>query len=116
MILYKIRNKEGLFSCGGTNVSFTKQGKSWKRRGDLASHLNIVRVERARGHGYGYTDCEIVVFELVETGILKVSPEEWLHANEKKKQDERKVFEDRRSVESQKKRYEDYEQLKKEFD
>ncbi|MEK3917198.1 hypothetical protein [Paenibacillus sp. FSL H7-0331] len=39
--VYKIRNKEtGLFSKGGTDNIWTKEGKSWSNIGHLKHHLN----------------------------------------------------------------------------
>ena len=115
MVLYKIRNKEGLFSVGGTATHFDETGKAWKRKGDVANHLHVVQRVRKYGHGYDYTDCEVVVFELVEIGTLPISPEEWLLSNKKKKEAEKQEMLARGHAESKKKRMELYEQLKDEF-
>lgn len=39
MEAFKIKNKDGLFSTGGTNPRFTKRGKTWGNLAHLSSHL-----------------------------------------------------------------------------
>jgi len=65
--IYKIRNKEGFFSNGGSNPSFTKQGKSWSNIGHIKSHLGYNSPEKEEF----YKDCEVVVFE---SSILNAFP------------------------------------------
>lgn len=45
MKAYKIRNKEGLFSKGGTRPVFSKIGKTWSSIGHLKSHLTLYASE-----------------------------------------------------------------------
>lgn len=39
IVVYKIKNSEGLFSTGGYNPNWTKRGKSWGSMSALKSHL-----------------------------------------------------------------------------
>ncbi len=64
MIVYKIRRKsDGKFSTGGGHPSFTKNGKIWKQKGHLTSHLNQVAIFSKQIY---LNECEIVPFELIE--------------------------------------------------
>lgn len=68
--MYKIRNKlTGLYSTGGTYPGWSKGGKLWKRKGDLASHFTIL------GNLKAYKDAEIVevVLSTVETNIQSIA-------------------------------------------
>jgi hypothetical protein len=47
--VYKIRNKEGLFSTGGMYPSFTTRGKAWGACCDVMNHLSIVNKNRYKG-------------------------------------------------------------------
>lgn len=69
MRLYRIRRKEdGLFSTGGGNVYFTKQGKLWTNIGHIKSHL---RAGMKNGKPMSvYKDCEIVEYELTELQVV----------------------------------------------
>jgi len=73
---YKIRRRsDGLFSSGGGWPTWTKKGKTWKRRGDVGSHLTYAVSRRALGT-YGdtpYEDIEIVTYDVV---IMEVEIEE----------------------------------------
>lgn len=40
MKIYKIVNKEGLFSNGKSEPQFTKKGKTWKEIGHLKNHFH----------------------------------------------------------------------------
>lgn len=57
------RPSDGLFSEGGAPPKWGSKGKTWRRRGDFASHLENVRQHRdyARLRGdHPYEGCEIV--------------------------------------------------------
>lgn len=42
--VYRIRHKEtGLFSKGGTRLTFTKQGKVWTKLAYVKSHLTMIK-------------------------------------------------------------------------
>lgn len=80
MKIYKIRNKDGKYSTGGTNPSFSKDGKTWSQRA-LNAHLTLIEKNIKRHNKYYagrviggrectlrswkdyYDDCEIVTFE-----------------------------------------------------
>ncbi len=57
MDVYKIRNKEGLFSNGGATPKFKKWGKCWVGIGPLKNHLamlieyKVIKI---------YKECEVV--------------------------------------------------------
>jgi len=59
MKIYKIQNKQGLFSNGGSNPKFTKRGKTWGEKRHIKSHLSMMR-------GYKlldiYKDCHVVEY------------------------------------------------------
>ena len=58
--LYQIRHKTtGLYSCGGSNPSFTSVGKVWKLT-QLKAHLRMLQESRKRFDAY--VDCELIVF------------------------------------------------------
>ena len=42
MKVYKIRNKEGLFSTGGLTPQWKKRGKTWVALSHINSHLNML--------------------------------------------------------------------------
>ena len=71
MIIYKIVNKDGLFSTGGMDISFHKKGKEWKERRHLITHLTqTIRC----GDEYSYKDCDVVEFELKEVNRYDIGP------------------------------------------
>jgi hypothetical protein len=39
MLVYKIKNQDGLFSTGGTRPYFNKTGKTWSNIGHIKTHL-----------------------------------------------------------------------------
>ena len=75
MELYKIRRKsDGLFSTGGQNPDFTKQGKVWKKKGDINSHITMITdsyrdIHDKNKYPHPYMGCEVVLYELIETEI-----------------------------------------------
>lgn len=87
--LYKIRNKEGLFSTGGMCPYFNKTGKTWAGIGPLKNHLNCVEEGvnyswRAKRDKYSevfiaYEGCDIVEFEIVMNEKSKVSIEDFIN-------------------------------------
>jgi hypothetical protein len=75
--VYKIRRKtDGLFSTGGAHPRFNAKGKIWTARNHVTSHIGQVG-------GYGkklkdfYSDCDVVLLELVENEIEVVPAMEW---------------------------------------
>lgn len=76
MKIYRIRNKEGLFSKGGMNPFFTKKGKVWISSGALRNHFNLIEQEiwsYTRKEYYWksaykiYKDCKVIEIDF-ETG------------------------------------------------
>jgi hypothetical protein len=66
--MFKIKNTEtGLFSCGGTNPSWSKIGKVWPKRGHVTSHLSLVREYK---NNAVYTNCIIEEYEMVSVGTV----------------------------------------------
>ncbi len=43
MKIYKVRNKDGLFSKGGMEPIFTKKGKIWTGGNYLKNHFNMLK-------------------------------------------------------------------------
>ena len=71
MIIYKIMNKEGLFSTGGMRIGFHKKGKEWKERRHLITHLTqTIRC----GEESDYENCDVVEFELKEVDRYDIGP------------------------------------------
>jgi hypothetical protein len=70
---YKIRRKsDGLFSSGGTDPDFNRQGKTWSCIGHLKNHLKQFYSYHWQTKGGDwrlemYKDCEIVEYEIIET-------------------------------------------------
>ncbi len=60
--VYKIRNKQGLYSTGGTYPNFTKGGKTWSTIGSFNNHISLIL---EAGHVRNpYKDCELVEIEI----------------------------------------------------
>ena len=71
MIIYKIINKDGLFSTGGMDISFHKKGKEWKEKRHLISHLTqTIRC----GEESEYENCDVIKFELKEVDRYDIGP------------------------------------------
>jgi len=69
MQIFKIKNtKTGLFSSGGMDPRFTKEGKTWTSRRALSLHLNLLHRKKDV-----YADCEVVICEVVEVEATPVS-------------------------------------------
>jgi len=107
--MYKIRNnKTGLYSKGGTRPKFSKDGKVFAKRNHVTSHMNNVNDKEIE-----YADCDVVEFEMVETGKI-ISALDWkptestIKANEAK---ERRYIQYRQELLRQK-----AERLQKELD
>lgn len=69
MKIYKIqRTTDGLFSLGGNAPKFNKNGKIWKKIGDIKSHLNQGIFYNSYNEGFydNYKDCQLIEYEIVE--------------------------------------------------
>ncbi len=58
---------------GSYSPSFTKNGKIWKQKGHLHSHLN-----QLTGAAHVYHGCELVTFEMVEEEVDTTGIQEYL--------------------------------------
>jgi hypothetical protein len=45
MKVYRVKNKEGLYSKGGMLPKFTKKGKLWTSSGALKNHFHLIEYE-----------------------------------------------------------------------
>lgn len=74
MKVYKIANKDGQFSKGGSWPRFGITGKTWTSIGHLKTHLRgIARIEK-------YADCTILCFDIVETLVEKTAVSDMIAA------------------------------------
>ena len=65
MRVFKLRNKEGLFSSGGSCPVFTEKGKMWHGVGHIKLHLNALLKNK-------WTipdDWEIIAYDLFESEV-----------------------------------------------
>lgn len=62
------RNSDGLFSTGGMDPRFSKNGKAWSNFGHLRNHLHQFHGYRGEFlKGFPYVDCSIVILKSVTT-------------------------------------------------
>ena len=59
-----IRNKEGLFSSGKANPTWSKKGKTWTSKLSIQAHFALFNNEYYKDLDKVYKDCELVEFEL----------------------------------------------------
>ena len=60
--IYKIRNKEGLYSKGGcSGINFSKRGKTWNNIGHVKSSL-----------------CSLIYFDYKNKTIINNIPDDWI--------------------------------------
>jgi len=117
---YKIRRKsDGLFSMGGGSPKFNKTGKIWRKRSHLTSHLNCVGWWNPRNRiletSLHYKDCDIVLFELTEKEIDKMTIQEYLDERAeriRKEEEARQAYRDQKDHEERSRLYQ---QLTQEF-
>jgi hypothetical protein len=66
--MFKIKNTEtGLFSSGGTWPSWSKEGKTWSKRGHVTSHLSQLSEREKKPW---YTDCVVEEYEMISVGTV----------------------------------------------
>ncbi len=108
--IFKIRRRsDGLFSTGGSYPSFKKEGKVWSRRGNVSSHF----AQMQRSSAY-LADCEVVVYELVESEIIPVS--DWITTIENNKHFREMKRQQAQDEYLKNVRREQFEKLRKEFE
>jgi len=68
--MYKIRNKDGLFSTGGGLPKWNERGKVWKLLSHISSHLGTDPFSKKFGKTvYDGTE-EIVEYEMIEIAVI----------------------------------------------
>ena len=112
MEVYRIRRNDGLFSTGGQWPDFNKNGKIWKMKGHLTSHLNQIHTAKKDV----YDHCELVVYEIVETEVSSQKLQDYIAEREEAKRAREEDDERRREKYSKRLRKHQYEELKKEFE
>ena len=71
-LVYKIRDKKsGLYSVGGTYISFTEKGKIWIGKQNLMRHLGLFELDYYKKYNR-YQNCEVVAFAMVEKEIIPI--------------------------------------------
>jgi hypothetical protein len=64
--MFKIKNTEtGLFSTGGSWPSWSKEGKTWSKRGHVTSHLTQTHDKKMK-----YTGCVVEEYEMISVGTV----------------------------------------------
>ncbi len=68
--VYRIMRKDGLFSNGGTEPDFNKQGKTWSTLGQLKNHLKLFyryswSDKKETWDIDHYKDCSIIEYKMV---------------------------------------------------
>ena len=113
MEVYRIRRmSDGLFSTGGQWPGFNKNGKIWKMKGHLTSHLNQIHSAK---EGV-YDNCELVTYELTETEISAQSLQDYIREREEAKRLKEEDRKQRQEKYQRRLRRQQYEELKKEFE
>lgn len=62
--VYRIRDRDGLFSAGGMAPIFTKKGKTWSTEGALSNHFALL--DKRTRQMYIDRGCEVVYCAYVE--------------------------------------------------
>ncbi|MGL5348298.1 MAG: hypothetical protein ACRDA3_13190 [Peptostreptococcaceae bacterium] len=71
--VYKIRNRDGSFSSGLTDVKWSEGGKCWSSLRNLRLHLKVLSNKIDPSHpDYPYHNCSIVRFKIEEDEVLEV--------------------------------------------
>lgn len=76
MKVYKIRNKDGLFSSGGMRPNWVKQGKIWQQLGHVHSHIQQLTSNYTPADVY--KDAEVVEAEITEILTPLEPAKDWL--------------------------------------
>lgn len=70
--VYKIKNQDGLFSSGQTNIRWIEDGKNWSSLRYLRMHLKLVgKGTPIDSPDYPYHNCSIVRFKIEEDETLE---------------------------------------------
>lgn len=90
MRIYKLRNKDGLFSSGGSSPVFTEKGKMWHGIGHVKLHLNSLLKYEWRYKTIP-EDWEIVAYDLVESESINAKESYESYYFEKKEEEEQRI-------------------------
>lgn len=73
-VVYKIKNKDGLYSTGGTTPKFVKDGKVWSKLSHLKNHLRSFKPKprKVKFYNDSYND----EYELTKT--RNEIPKDWV--------------------------------------
>lgn len=81
-IVYKIRDKQtGLFSTGGYSPNWTREGKTWKTKAQVISHLKLF----CRGYRQEGGRTIPKTWIIVEFGMIEVGSEPAISSVKKKR-------------------------------
>jgi hypothetical protein len=83
MKVYKIRNKEGLFSTGGLYPQWRKVGKTWVTLSHIRAHLTMLRNQYKVWNGmeyctdiqYPYIGCTVIEYIVIENATALITAE-----------------------------------------
>lgn len=96
--IFRIRRKsDGLFSAGGNSPKFDEEGKVWRARNHVTSHMTQIGKQYydPKTKDDYYRDCEVVEYEIVEKEIRTIPALEWEETPETRKakqlQEERRI-------------------------
>ena len=109
--LFKIQAKNGKFSTGGVNVSWTKKGKTWSEHSHVVAHLNLLSNQSRLS--YLTQEARVVKYELAAAGSTSVKS---MLADVDVKNREQGIAEAARQQELyRQQRFEEFERLRQEF-
>lgn len=83
-VVYKIRNKDGLYSTGGSSPSFTKNGKVWNSKSALNNHIRML-IDYASSWNEKsksidvYKDCELITIFISKVEVETCSLEDLIN-------------------------------------
>lgn len=113
--IYKIRSKKtGEFSKGGTWPSFSKKGKIWSALNHLSNHFN--QLGSSGRQMYKSHECEVVVYELIESEVASSDVQEWMEASADRRADREKKEKLRIAAARLEHERQNYERLKAQFE
>lgn len=113
--IYKIRSKKtGTFSKGGAYPSFSKKGKIWSALNHLSNHFN--QLDPAGRKLYKDHECEVVVYELIESEVAASGALEWMDASAERRADRERREKLRAAAYRLEQERQHYERLKARFE
>lgn len=113
--IYRIRNREGMYSKGGVWVSWSKKGKVWKKESHLKTHLGQ-NLDNKSPRGYNSGCVVEKVTRLCVESVEEVPLVDYLNEIEKRRRKEEIEAYERHEKAKRKKEYELYLNLKEKFE